>query len=259
MQLGRGNHMPIKLLIADDEDTIRNGMANYIKLHSTYIERIYLASNGKEAFEAIVQHRPDVMLLDIQMPIMNGIEVMEAAEKAGVLPYVIILSGYDEFKYAQQAIRFGAKAYLLKPCRSREIMQKINEIIEIVQGDIEEGKEKIPNSIVNEALEYINEHYYEELSLSEVAERLSITACYLSSLFSKYMKEGFIDYLNKVRIEHACIYLQYNQFKNYEIAFRVGFKDEKYFAKVFKKIMGQSPSDYRKNIGSMSMNGMSQV
>lgn len=241
--------MSIKLLIADDEDTIRNGIAKYIQLHTDRFDKIYLASNGREALDIIFRDKPDIMFLDVQMPLMDGIEVMQEAKRANILPYTMILSGYDEFKYCQQALRLGAKEYLLKPVRSSDILQMVNraadELFGIQQNvRIEPTEEK--NHLVELAKEYVEEHYYENLMLADVAQKVGISAGYLSTLFQKQLSKGFVDYLNEVRIEHACTYLQQNYFKTYEIAYKVGFKDEKYFSKVFKKIKGQSPSEYRK-------------
>lgn len=240
--------MSIKLLIADDEDFIRNGMGNYIRAHSQRIDKIYLAANGQEALELIMLHKPDLMLLDIQMPIMNGLQVMEEADKAGILPKTIILSGYDEFKFAQKAIRYGVEEYLLKPCRSTEILKRLDKIIDHLQGKSQEQASDTHNAnrIVYGALEYLNEHYNENPALADVAEKMNITSGYLSALFSQNMNGGFVETLNKIRIEHACIYLRQNQLKTYEVAYKLGFKDEKYFSKVFKKITGMAPSEFRK-------------
>lgn len=242
--------MCVKLLIADDEDMIRNGIAKYIKLHTDRFENIYLAKNGQEALDFIYRYKPDIMLLDVQMPGRDGIEVMQEAKRAGVLPCTIILSGYDEFRYAQQAMRCGARDYLLKPSRSSDILQKINEIADELFGKEEKepvaGKGK--NGFVELAKGYVQEHYFENLTLGDVAERIGITASYLSSLFSQQMGVTFVDYLNEVRIDHACTYLKQNYLKTYEIAYKVGFRDEKYFSKVFRKVRGMSPSEYKKNI-----------
>ncbi len=126
--------MCIKLLIVDDEDVIRNGIAKYIKLHTDRFERIYLAQNGEEAMDIIFRHEPDIMLMDVQIPLKNGLEVMREAKKSGVLPKTIILSGYDEFSYAQQAVRYGAIDYLLKPSRSSDILKKLNEVADDLFG-----------------------------------------------------------------------------------------------------------------------------
>ena len=164
--------MCVKLLIADDEDMIRNGIAKYIKLHTDRYETIYLAKNGQEALDIIYRHKPDIMLLDVQMPHKDGIELMQEAYRAGVLPCTIILSGYDEFRYAQQAIRLGARDYLLKPSRSSDILKKLNAIADEKFKEPEEPV-LLPegrNQIVERAKDYLEEHYYEDLSLTEVAE-----------------------------------------------------------------------------------------
>lgn len=241
--------MSIKLLIADDEDTIRNGIAKYIQLHTDRFDKIYLASNGQEAVDIIFRDKPDIMFLDVQMPLKDGIEVMQEAKRADILPYTMILSAYDEFKYCQQALRLGAREYLLKPVRSSDILQMVNRAADELFGTqetvgIEMTEEK--NCLVELAREYVEEHYYENIMLADAAQKVGITPGYLSTLFQKQLSKGFVDYLNEIRIEHACTYLQQNYLKTYEIAYKVGFKDEKYFSKVFKKIKGQSPSEYRK-------------
>lgn len=238
-----------KLLIADDEDTIRNGIAKYIQLHTDRFDKIYTACNGEEAVEAIFRNKPDIMILDMQMPIKDGIEVMREANRAGALPYTLVLSGYDEFRYCQQALRLGAKDYLLKPVRSSDILLMVQEAADELFGkaatsipDISSEK----NQLVEIAKEYVQEHYFEKISLTDVADKIGVTPGYLSTLFQKQLEKGFVDFLNEVRIERACTYLQQNYLKTYEIAFKVGFNDEKYFSKVFKKVKGCSPSEYKK-------------
>ena len=241
--------MGIQLLIADDEDPIRNGIAKYIQLHTDRFDKIYLAANGREALDTIFRAKPDIMFLDVQMPMMTGIEVMQEARRADALPYTMILSAYEEFKYCQQALRLGAREYLLKPVRSSGLLQMANRAADELFGGEEEiqidsAEEK--NVLVELAREYVEEHYYENLMLTDVAQKAGISAGYLSTLFQRQLSRGFVDYLNEIRIEHACAYLRQNYLKTYEIAYKVGFRDEKYFSRVFKKIKGLSPSEYRK-------------
>lgn len=245
--------MGLKLLIADDEDTIRKGVAKYIRLHSDRFTQIYEAENGEQALTFLLQYQPDLVLLDVQMPIRNGIEVMKEARKAELNPVIVILSGYDEFSYAQQAIRFGAREYLLKPVRAADILTCLNKLADEEFGTAENGEasgeneqgNQQANHFVLEAQEYIAEHYTEDIALSQVAEKIGISGGYLSTLFSQTLDCKFVDYLNLVRIERACTYLKQNYLKTYEIAYRVGFRDEKYFSKVFKKVKGISPKEYR--------------
>lgn len=241
--------MGLKLLIADDEDIIRQSVAKYIKLHTDRFEKIYEAENGQVALDLILQHQPDLMLLDVQMPLKNGIDVMQEAARAGLHPITVILSGFDEFKYAQQALKFGAKDYMLKPTRAADILKRLNDLADNYIGIEEKHSGKADaeqmNRTVKLAQEYMEEHYMENVSLTSLAKRLGISGSYLSTLFNQNLKCGFVDYLNKIRVEHACCYLEQNYFKTYEIAYKVGFKDEKYFSRVFKKITGMCPKDYK--------------
>lgn len=244
---------PVKLLIVEDEDNIRNGIETYIRLNSKRVDTVYSAGNGLEALEKIFKHKPDLMLIDVQMPYKDGLTVMKEAKAAGICPKTIILSGFDEFEYARKAIRYGASDYLLKPCRPTEILSKLEELLEesntedFVTGEKETG-DKQSNRFVDMAVDYINENYSLDLTLTGVAEKVGVTSGYLSTLFTQTLNCGFIDYLNKVRIDRACNFLHDNQLKTYEVAYKVGFHDEKYFTKVFKRVTGQSPSQYRKNI-----------
>lgn len=148
----------------------------------------------------------------------------------------------------QQALRQGAREYLLKPVRAADTLSCLNRLADEEFGGEEakaESAEEASNRFVKAAEEYIAEHYAEDLSLAEVAEKAGISGGYLSTLFSQHLGCKFVDYLNQVRIERACTYLEQNYFKTYEVAYRVGFKDEKYFSKVFKKLKGVSPKEYR--------------
>ena len=237
--------MPLKLLIADDEDVIRNGVAKYIKLHTDCFNQIYEAENGQQAIDLILKYQPDILLLDVQMPGNTGIDVMKEIRKAGMTPTILILSGYDEFEYAQQALRFGAKEYLLKPVRAKDILECLLKFADDYQKDVSTIEDLSGNYLVKQAEEYIAENYAEAIALNDVADYLGISKGYVSTLFTKNLDCGFVDYLNMIRVERACSYLEQSYFKTYEVAYKVGFKDEKYFSRVFKKIKGMSPKEYR--------------
>lgn len=244
-----------KLLIVDDEENILNRMSKYIRKNMDCFSEIYTAKSGPEALDIIYRYQPELMLLDVQIPVKNGLEVMKEAKNKGVCPQTIILSGYDTFSYVQQALRMGAADYLLKPCRSTEICQKLAELLstEETKRMVEKkDADKAGNLMVHNAQEYIREHLTDDLSLKLVADKVGVSTAYLSTLFSQHLGCGFVDYLNKIRIQYACDYMQDGTMKIYEIAFKVGFHDEKYFSRVFKKVMGQSPSEYRRNIGVMT-------
>lgn len=241
----------MKLLVADDEEIIRKGVAKYIKLHTDRYETIYEAENGQEAIDLILKYHPDILLLDVQMPLKSGIDVMREVSQAGLNPLIVVLSGYDEFKYAQQAMRLGAREYLLKPVRAADILACLDRLSEKhLEADGGNEEESSQNQFIKKVSTYIGEHYMESISLDDMAEELGITRSYVSTLFTQHMGCGFVEYLNGVRVDRACTYLEQSYFKTYEIAYKVGFKDEKYFSKVFKKIKGVSPREYRISKGA---------
>ena len=82
--------MSVKLLVADDEEVIRRGVAKYIRLHTDRFDKIYEAENGQEAIDLLLKYQPDILLLDVQMPLKNGLDVMKEAERAGLHPIVVI-------------------------------------------------------------------------------------------------------------------------------------------------------------------------
>lgn len=236
------------LLIADDEEKILRGMEKYIQAHTTCFDRIYCASNGQEAQNLIYRYHPDVMLVDIQMPLRSGLDVMREAINAGVCPQTVVLSGFETFSYAQQALRMGARDYLLKPCRSSELLEKLESLVRDIAPKAPDARLE-GNPTLQAAARYIQEHLDGSLSLTEVAQVVAVSPAYLSQIFSQAVG-GFVEYINQRRIELACEYMRDPTLRVYEIALRVGFRDEKYFSKVFKQVMGMSPSEYRKTGGA---------
>lgn len=241
-----------KLLLVDDEENILQAMENYIRLHATRFGKVYSATDGQQALDIIFRHQPEVMLLDVQMPGKTGIDVMREANSAGKCPKTIILSGYDTFAYAQKAMREGAADYLLKPCRSTEILEKLEALLpnEEAAEDAPAGAQGDENRIVTRAIAYMEENLSRELSLTAVAEAAGVSAAYLSALFTKTKGMTFVDFSNKMRVDWACDYMHDSRMKVYEIAYCVGFRNEKYFSRVFKKVMGKSPSEYRQGLES---------
>lgn len=244
----------VRLLIAEDEDSIRASIKNHISKNSKWVNEIYTASNGQEALDLILRYRPQIMILDIQMPLKDGFSVLREAFAAGVRPSTMILSGHDQFSYAQQALRYGVVDYFLKPCRAAEILSRVDSLAREalgVDGDPDGAGEDVEtqgNRAVKLALEYMQEHYPEDLTLPLVAELIGISPNYLSTLFRKTLDAGFTDTLNKIRVDRACEYFAAGGFRTYEVAYKVGFHDEKYFSSVFKKNKGESPSEYKKRL-----------
>ncbi|MEK3877682.1 response regulator [Paenibacillus sp. FSL M7-0420] len=124
----------LKALVVDDEYLVRMGITQTIDWAEYGVEIIGEASNGEEGLALALQHRPDVIITDIRMPFMNGLELIEKIREQDMLVGIVVLSGYDEFQYAQAALRYGASTYLLKPINIEELADTVrcvgDEILE---------------------------------------------------------------------------------------------------------------------------------
>lgn len=135
--------MKLRLLIAEDEDAIREGIVNMIDWNSHQIEVIGEAGNGSEALALMESERPDLLLTDIRMPQMDGLELIEMALRRGYGFRSIILSGYNEFSYAKRAISLGVVDYVLKPCRPEEILKTVLKVKELIEEQRCQDKEQL--------------------------------------------------------------------------------------------------------------------
>lgn len=239
-----------KLIVCDDEITIRNGLTSIIKKKYTKIRILDAASNGFEAYQMILEHQPDVVLMDINMPGMSGLEVIEKSMINSPSTKFIIVSGYDEFQYAQKAIRLNAFDYLLKPVDRTKLFEAIESALNLsLQEEISEAKNAGPSvlSLGEDAVSCIYRNYRDtNLSLSMLSEKLHVSASYLSRVIKKETKMSFSELLTKVRMETAiALLISHPQLSTLRVSEDTGFKSQHYFCKVFRQYTGMTPSDYR--------------
>ncbi len=238
----------IKVLIVEDEIGTRNLLKIIVKWEELHMKIIGEASNGREALFHMEKELPDLVVTDIKMPVMSGIELAEEIMKKYPSVKVIIITAYDEFKYAQQAIRAGAADFILKPMKRQEVKEALLK----VSGQIEKAEESSPD-VMEQVRNYLEEHFAEgELSLSAVAEIFFLNPSYLSRAFRKRHGMTLVECLNKIRLEKACDYLKSGDFKAYEVAEKVGIPNPDYFGRCFRKYTGMSVNDYKKKVKIVS-------
>src|SRR5690554_4350705 len=119
-----------RVLLVDDERIIIEGISSIIDWGSYGTELIGTARNGLEAYEFIVMHEPDIVITDIRMPGMDGLQLVQKVRENDHHVQFIMLSGFGEFDYARKAMRYGVKHYLLKPCNEQLITQALTEVVE---------------------------------------------------------------------------------------------------------------------------------
>ncbi|ONI46319.1 hypothetical protein AN641_01745 [Candidatus Epulonipiscioides gigas] len=257
-----------KVVIADDERIIRMGLKS-LNWASCGMEVVAEAKNGLEAIDIINSIEFDILLSDIKMPGKTGIEIATYLKEIKSNIKVILLSGYSEFEYAKDALSLGVCDYILKPSTPDEILHAVKkasaqilkerqnkEHIEALEKKVEDFQNIVGakiainddnNQEIKKILEYIYSNYEKEISLQILADQCHFTSVYLSSYIKKNTGHTFIEILTSVRMYHAAKLLKSTNFKNIEIANKVGILDGRYFSQVFKKYHGKTPNEYRKD------------
>lgn len=244
-----------KVLIVEDEELIRKGLiftTNWLALGCTVVGE---AADGEEGLEKIVELTPDIIIADICMPVLSGLEMIQKAQEAGNSFYPIILSSYSDFEYARISIHLGVFEYLLKPIDEQVLASVITRITKqldektnthaaisgniFVSPDIPDTKE---NFFVTQAVKYIQQYYNTPITIQMVAADLKVSISYLSRKIKKITNLTFLDILNGYRITRAVELLRTGQYRVYEVADMTGFVNYKYFSAVFKRYTGYSPS-----------------
>ncbi len=244
----------LKVMLVDDEEFIRLGMEKIFTRMDLDVEVIGSYSNGMSALTQISKLQEDeldVLITDVKMPGMNGLKLIEAVrEKWPILP-IIILSGFSDFEYARSAMRSGVSDYLLKPVLKSQLYDVLVRLTAGKRAADEQMNKPIDardNHLIEQIKHELERQYDKNFELIKLAEELDMNASYISRVFKLNAGITITDYLIQIRIEKAKQFLvDHPQLKNYEVAQLVGYQDSVYFNKLFKKITGVTPREYRDN------------
>lgn len=251
-----------QILVAEDESLERKVLCKTLKKHFGDLCQIHEAKNGREAVEAFLIHRPQVAILDIEMPGVTGLEAARQIRESGHPCMILFLTAFDKFSYAREAITLRALDYLLKPCQEQELILTVEEALHlydrlganpeaVLRGDIADGagEEELADRRMGQIREnierYIREHYSTEISMQSVARAMNYSDAYFCKLFKQCFKVNFSAWLNEYRIDRAREMLQNTRLSVREVSTACGYSDANYFARVFKRVTGKTPSEYR--------------
>lgn len=233
----------MNLLIADDENLELKVLEKTVKKHFVDELEVFASSNGRKASQICDEVKPDIALLDIEMPGMNGIELAKYIKEKYVDCIIIFITAYDRFDYAIEAMHIKAFDYLLKPWKEERLCELINTAIENVRSM--QKTDSIVHSQKDIIKDYIDRNYKKDISAKDVAGILGYSDVYFSKVFKQLFDDNFINYLTKIRIDRAKVLLKDISFNIKEVGKSVGYADSNYFTKVFKRSVGISPSEYR--------------
>lgn len=260
----------MKVMIIDDEPVHVRGIIKHVNWKKLGFDKIVGLFSAKEAIKMLQLEVFDLIITDINMPEISGLELIQRINLLSKHPDIIIVSGYNEFSYAQEAVRLGVCAYILKPVKPEEIEENIqilankkkwdskesdeitaydilNEMLGEGVGSEESGKRKRIHPSIQKILLYIGKNYAKELTVQELAEEFQINDSYLSTLFKKEVGINLSNYLQKYRIYRAMELLKNTDLRINEVAYKVGFQNPCYFTEQFKKVFNTTPSEIRKS------------
>ena len=237
------------IMIVEDEYLVRQGIASLVDYEQFGMQVIAQAENGREACQKFQENPADILLTDINMPQMNGLELAKLVRDQAPKCHIVFLTGYDDFDYARTAIKLGADDYLLKPFSKDDVEEMLAKVQ--TKLDKERKKAQIQNLVDqgqhSELEEAIHERLADsELSLKNLAFQLGFSPSYLSVLIKKELGLPFQDYLIQERMKKAKLLLLTTDLKIYEIAEQVGFEDMNYFSQRFKQVVGLTPRQFKK-------------
>lgn len=243
-----------KVVIIDDEDIIVEGLRKVVDWKKFGCEVAATASDAKTGAKAILENNPDILFTDIKMPNMDGLTMLAGLKGEFPDMQITVLTGYRDFEYAKRAIHLGVTRFLLKPSKMAELEEALRAMTENLsrlhaavppQEEAEPDGGEANSFIVRSALKYMETHYAEKLTLTELAEKTYVSQWYLSKLLNRYAGKSFCDLLNQTRIGKAEKLLMDPSLKIHEISDMLGFNDVTHFSRIFKKIEQISPNEYR--------------
>lgn len=252
-----------RVLIADDEPIEMTIISKMIQKNYGDQLEIVQAVNGREAITLFHEKECKIAILDIEMPGVNGLKAAEEIRKTNQECSIIFLTAFEDFSYARKAILVRALDYLLKPAAEDEVVAVLDEAIRLLnEGESKEVREDdwMKEQLLDETvsmetirvstsqriiLEFIQQHFQEDISLQDVARTMNYSDAYFCKLFKQCFDKNFTAYLSEFRVARAKQLLEDMAINVREISELVGYRDSNYFAKVFKRIAGITPSEYR--------------
>lgn len=242
-----------RVVLVDDEAIILEGLRRVVKWDDYGCQVVGTAHDAISGRRLVQETQPHILFTDIRMPGDDGLTMLAGLRSEFPDMQVVVLTGYRDFAYAQEAIRLGVTRFLLKPSKMDEINEALQSAVKRLEKLAPAESEDEPNRnagsfLVNQAMRFMEEHYAEKLTLQTVADCCYVSQWHLSKLLNRYTEKSFYDLLNTIRIQKAKEFLADPSLKIGQIGEMVGYSDTAHFARTFKKLEGMSANEYRNGI-----------
>ena len=233
-----------RVVFIDDEFLVLEGMKRIIDWNEFGFEVAGCARSASEGIDLINKTNPHLIISDIKMQGSTGLEMIEKVKKNGFNGYTIILSGYRDFGYAIKAIENSVFRYLVKPVNVDELKETVCNVAKLL--DSRATDPEIEPGVMKDAIRYVKEHYTEDVSLSQLAKKYHFELSHFSRLFKKDTGKNYSEYVVELRMKLAKRYLLESELSVEEIAEKVGYNSSRHFRELFKKYIGVTPGEFRR-------------
>ena len=232
--------MPYNIMLVDDDSDFREELGECLEDY-----HIVEAGNGKEALDIL--ERPneiDLIVLDVMMPGRRGTEVLTEIKRRVPEKKVIMLTGHSSKQVAIEALKGKADDYIEKPVDVEKLMASIHALLHS-DGPGEKTYPPDTDGKIERVKDFLDRNYHKRVSLRDVAELVCLSPKYLSRLFREKTGTGFNEYRLRIKIERAGKILRETGLTVNEISYRLGYSNMESFIRMFKKIKGMTPTEYR--------------
>lgn len=243
------------LLLVDDEEDVIEVIERKVSWEQIGFHVVGHAGNGFKALEMMEDMQPDVVMTDIRMPYMDGLELCSNIRQRFPATKLLLFTGFDDFEYAKEAVHLEIEEYILKPLNLADELSNFEPVVlkqwlldfsSRLHDDMADARYNSKKSLIDSAKDYVHRNYRSmDLGLDDTCKELGVSNSYFSSLFKKETGSSFVEYLTDYRMDKAARMLVETDDKSYVIAQNVGYADPNYFSYVFKRKYGVSPSRYR--------------
>jgi YesN/AraC family two-component response regulator len=249
-----GRHVP-GVLVVDDEPLVRSFLRDALGARARVVE----AADREHAIAILQGHTRgtlDLLLVDYLLPTGSGLDILALTKRRWPWLPVVILTGFGTEDLAVQALRGGASDYLRKPVSVDMLLKTVDTLTAQSPGapaaaapvGADDGHPRLVHPNIQKALVFMREHFAEPVTLSEVARQAGLSRFHFCRLFHHETGVPFHDYLHDLRVTQAKTLLTDRYLTVTEVAYAVGFNDLSHFDRTFRRMIGRSPSEYRKSM-----------
>ena len=243
----------MKLLIADDEIYMLDYLKKLVDWEAYGFDQIFTAGGGSLARDLLVEKQPELLITDIKMPRISGLDLCALVEEKGYSTGIIIVSGYGEFEYAKRAMRYGVSEYLVKPILKADMEEVMERLLksrpewrERVKKEEGNGTGRDRKELIAFIQKYISDNFDKPLSLDMIGEAVHLHPAYLSGLFKEETGGNLSGYIADVRMQKAAELLEQTELRVNEIMCLTGYRKSQHFTKLFREKFGVTPMEYRR-------------